>query len=254
MSDNSSLSLTGPIAVLAIDTAFDECSVALTSTAGIRDICFSKRPRKHADDVLPLVQWLLNHHQQSLESINAIAMISGPGSFTGLRIGASVTQGLAFGTGCPVVCVSSLAIMAYDSLLKSDYKNTEQRIFIAVCLHARESDFYFGTYSFDENSTPVAILPDQILNSASLKTALNNFELSTVEQAISSICIAAGPGWEHALLVDTQASFDEITINPECNALLLADLAAKSFQKGLAIRPEAATPVYLNDDMQYKTV
>lgn len=253
MSDTSSLTQSNDIAVLAIDTAFDECSVALTS-ATVRDICFSKRPRKHADDVLPLVQTLLQQHQLSLASINTIAMINGPGSFTGLRIGASVTQGLAFGTDCPVVCVSSLAILAYDSLLKSAHQTKEQRIFIAVCLHARESEFYFAIYSFDHALTPIAEKRDQILDAESLKSVFNHFMLMMVEQSMPSVWIGAGSGWAHPLLFDFQTSFDEVQISPDCNALLLADLAVKSFQNGLAISPEAATPIYLNDDMQYRTV
>ncbi|MDP3517346.1 MAG: tRNA (adenosine(37)-N6)-threonylcarbamoyltransferase complex dimerization subunit type 1 TsaB [Pseudohongiella sp.] len=253
MPETSSTSNIQQLAVLAIDTAFDECSVALTTTA-IRDVCYSKRPRKHADDVLPLVQSLLHKHQQSMASINVIAMINGPGSFTGLRIGAAVTQGLAFGTSCPVVCISSLAIMAYDSLAKSEYNNTDQRIFITVCVHARESEFYFAVYSFDSALTPIAEQRDQILDAESLKNVFKDFMLSRAEQPIPSIWIGAGQGWAHDLLVDFQSMFDEILIAPECNALLLADLAIKSFYKGLAINPEAATPVYLNDDMQYKTV
>lgn len=253
MSDTSSIMQPTEFTVLAIDTAFDECSVALRSAA-VRDICYSKRPRKHADDVLPLVQTLLQRHNQSLASINTIAMISGPGSFTGLRIGASVTQGLAFGTGCPVVCVSSLAIQAYDSLLKSAYQNTEQRVFIAVCLHARESEFYFAIYSFEHASTPLAEMRDQILDAESLKGAFNNFMLMMAAQNMPSVCIAAGSGWAHQLLCDLQISFDEVQISPDCNAMLLADLAAKDFLNGLAISPEAATPIYLNDDMQYRTV
>jgi len=251
--ETSSTSNIQQLAVLAIDTAFDECSVALKTTA-IRDVCYSKRPRKHADDVLTLVQHLLDKHQQSLSSINVIAMIDGPGSFTGLRIGAAVTQGLSFGISCNVVCVSSLAIMAYDSLAKSQYNNTDQRIFITVCVHARESEFYFAIYSFDSALTPIAEQREQILDAESLKTVFNDFMLLRVEQPIPSISIGAGQGWAHDLLVDFQSMFDDILITPECNALLLADLATKSFYKGLAINPEAATPVYLNDDMQYKTV
>src|SRR5690606_6695466 len=92
---------------LAIETAFDICSVALVSSEHADYRC-SEKPRKHADDVLPMIDNLLSSHHLRIASLNFLAVVSGPGSFTGLRIGTAVVQGLAFGADLPVVCVSSL--------------------------------------------------------------------------------------------------------------------------------------------------
>jgi len=239
--------------ILAIDSAFDKCSVGL-STSVIRSIQSSNQPRKHADEVLTMVQSILNQHDLALSSINAIAMISGPGSFTGLRIGAAVTQGLAFGAGCQVVCVSSLAIMAFDSLRKRDQKNTSEITLIAVCVHARESEFYFAVYSSDEAGFPTGKLPDQMLDVRQLKTTLEDLAISEVSHSRPLRWIASGAGWGHALLADLKTPFIEHDFNPSCDALLLADLATHQFHTGGGLSPEYALPVYLNDDLHYATV
>ena len=239
--------------ILAIDTAFDKCSVGLSSSV-IRSIQTSSQPRKHADEVLTMVQSILNQHNLALSSINAIAMISGPGSFTGLRIGAAVTQGLAFGTGCPVVCVSSLAMMAYDSLRKRDQKNTLEIPLIAVCVHARESEFYFAVYSSDKSGFPTEKLPDQMLEVRQLQTTLDSLVTSEESHTRTLRWIASGAGWAHTLLADLKTPIIEHDFNPSCDALLLADLATHQFWTDGGLSAEHALPVYLNDDLHYATV
>jgi tRNA threonylcarbamoyladenosine biosynthesis protein TsaB len=239
--------------LLAIDTAFEECSVALCG-ADIRHIQLSNRPRKHADDVLLLIHNLLSEHERSLECISAIAMISGPGSFTGLRIGAAVTQGLAFGINRPVVCISSLAIMAMDSLLKQNQQGTPHPVLIAVCVHARESEFYFAVYQADQAGMPTAKMPDQALEAAQIPTILAQFSLSDAGQHQQEYWIGSGSGWQHPLLKDYLSTFQEVHSKPSCHALLLADLAMKHLQDGHALPAEQALPVYLKDDLHYATV
>lgn len=239
--------------LLAISTAFDECSVALCS-AEVRDMQLSSRPRRHADDVLSMIENLLVKHNLTLASVSAIAMISGPGSFTGLRIGAAVTQGLAFGLNLPVVCVSALAIMALDSLLKNNQQLTQHHLLIAVCVHARESEFYFAVYSADETGMPVVKLPDRTLEASQFAALLDQLSSTTADHNKAITWIGSGSGWLHPLLKDCVSIFNEIHSNPSCQALLLADLARNQLQHGRALSAEQALPVYLNDDLHYATV
>jgi len=239
--------------LLAIDTAFEECSIALSS-AHIRHIEFSNRPRKHADDVLLLIHNLLSKHELSLECISAIAMISGPGSFTGLRIGAAVTQGLAFGINRPVVCVSSLAIMALDSLQKTNQQGSQYPVLITVCVHARESEFYFAVYESDQFGMPAAKLPDQTLEAAEIRAILAEFSQFDTDQHQQQYWIGSGSGWQHPLFKDFLSAFKEVHSKPSCQALLLADVAMKHLENGGAVSAELALPVYLKDDLHYSTV
>jgi len=97
--------------ILALDTATEACSVALA--VGDREIDrYLELGRGHAEQVLALVHELLAEGGVSLSSLDAIAFGRGPGGFTGVRLAASVAQGLSFGAGIGVVPISDLAAVA----------------------------------------------------------------------------------------------------------------------------------------------
>ena len=97
--------------ILALDTATEGCSVSL----GIGDRSIDRYvelDRGHAEQLLPMVDAVLAEGGIGLSSLDAIAFGRGPGGFTGVRLAASVVQGLAFGADIGVVPISDLAAVA----------------------------------------------------------------------------------------------------------------------------------------------
>jgi tRNA threonylcarbamoyladenosine biosynthesis protein TsaB len=96
--------------ILALDTSTEACSVAIWSDGAVTDRF--EYGTQHSERILAMVDELLAESGFALARFDAIAFGRGPGSFTGLRIGAGVAQGLAFGADIPVTPISSLAALA----------------------------------------------------------------------------------------------------------------------------------------------
>ena len=88
--------------IAALETSNDACSVALTTDDGIIE-SVQVAPRRHAELILPMLQDLLAQCGVDKSQLQAIAYGCGPGAFIGVRIAASVTQGLAFALRIPVI-------------------------------------------------------------------------------------------------------------------------------------------------------
>lgn len=100
--------------IIAIETATSACSVALCCA----DKIFSRSEignNIHSKVLLEMVNSVLCEAGIDAKSIDAVAVGQGPGSFTGLRIGIGVAQGLAYGAACPMIGISSLDALAMQS-------------------------------------------------------------------------------------------------------------------------------------------
>ena len=123
--------------ILAIETATSSCSVALSHG----DQVFQRAQvgnNIHSQVLLTMVQEVLVQASLATQDIEAIAVGQGPGSFTGLRIGVGVAQGLAYGINCPMIGVSSLDALAHQS-------NMDGHVIAAI--DARMGEIYCCQYS-----------------------------------------------------------------------------------------------------------
>ncbi len=142
---------------LSIDTVTESCSVALFDGSEIvqqKEI----QPGGHSQLVLGMVHRALADSELALGRLDAIVVDTGPGSFTGVRIGLGVAQGLAYGANLPVIGVSSLETMA----LSVDYG------IVAPAIDARMKQIYCAVYDVRASGRPTRMLapcvsfPDKI--------------------------------------------------------------------------------------------
>lgn len=121
--------------LLAIEASTQTASCALW-TAGTVHERRCAADRNSSETLLPAIMALLAEHQLGLTQLDGIAFGAGPGSFTGLRVAAGITQGLAFAADLPVAPVETLAAVAWAD-------GSEDAL---AMLDARMSEVYFATY------------------------------------------------------------------------------------------------------------
>lgn len=139
--------------ILALDATSESCSVSLANEFDLISLC-SDAPRSHAQKLLPMVDQLLSQADIGLQQIDAIAYGCGPGSFTGLRIGLGVAQGLAYGLEIPIIGVGSLESMALAVARQPGYSGNT----LMPVLDARMNEVYWAVYDIewiDNNPLPV---------------------------------------------------------------------------------------------------
>ena len=107
MSDNKT--------ILAIETSSNICGISLIENGTLIDSIDKDKSKQHAEVLPQLYQELQIKTNFSLSNIDALAVSIGPGSFTGLRIGLSFTKGLAFSKNLPIIPISTMMALAYNS-------------------------------------------------------------------------------------------------------------------------------------------
>lgn len=100
--------------ILSLETSTDVCSVALHKDGKLINELFIRQPQAQAAQLAPLIDSLMKGSTVNPNSVEAVAVSSGPGSYTGLRIGTSTAKGLCFALDIPLVAVPTLLIMASE--------------------------------------------------------------------------------------------------------------------------------------------
>ncbi|HDM8133544.1 TPA: tRNA (adenosine(37)-N6)-threonylcarbamoyltransferase complex dimerization subunit type 1 TsaB [Vibrio harveyi] len=223
--------------ILAIDTATENCSVALL----VNDRVISRSevaPRDHTKKVLPMVDEVLKEAGLTLQDLDALAFGRGPGSFTGVRIGIGIAQGLAFGADLPMIGVSTLAAMAQASYRLHGATD------VAVAIDARMSEVYWARYTRQENGEWAGVDSECVIPPA---------RLAEEAQADDKTWTKAGTGWDAY-----QEDLGKLPLNLTSGDVLYPDsqdiviLAEQELKKGNTVPVEESSPVYLRDNVTWK--
>jgi len=228
---------------LAIDASTEACSVALQVNDKVYsryDLC----PQSHSLQLLPMVDQLLKEADITLSQCDGLIFGRGPGSFTGVRIGVGVAQGLAFAANLPVVGVSSLQAMAQLAFIKHQEKK------VLATIDARMGEVYNGYFVLDDNDImQEQLLADQNGEAVTAPELINKRLANIVTMPVYGV----GTGWDAynkqlSPLKSNTGTPD--VLFPSAEAMLVIGKAA--LERGDGVRAEDAQPVYVRDTVSWK--
>lgn len=224
--------------LLALDTSSLACSVALQHGGTVIER-HEEQAREHTRLLLPMIESALEAAGVALPELDAIVLGNGPGSFIGMRIAASVAQGLAFGAGLKIVPVSSLAAVAAQVFADQDAAE------VVVAQDAHMHEVYLGIYRRDADGMPIEVGAEHLHGLGKIDACGTDLEGSRV---------AAGFGWQRypELLAANQERFAEVVdvLHPRASHLLA--LGAAGLGNGLALSPQDVVPAYLRQKVAEK--
>lgn len=219
------------MAILAIDTSTSVCVL------GVREGQQTWRDetdlgRTHSQEILPRIEALLARAEIDKSALDLIVYGQGPGSFTGLRIGIGVVQGLAYGLQIPVIGVSSLACLAAQVI-----QAPQQAALVALA--ARNTEVYFGAYGWAENGV-------RLLGREGV------FEAAEIpEQDPGLTWFGIGDGWTLAESLTSASGVEpqQVVAAPTLSAVELLDLGESAAAAGETRAATEALPEYLREQV-----
>lgn len=223
--------------ILAIDTATEACSVALWND-GTTFAHFEECPREHTQRILPLVKTILTEGNTDLTDLDALAYGRGPGSFTGVRIGIGIAQGLALGADLPMIGVSTLATMAQGAWRMTGATR------VLAAIDARMGEVYWAEYTRDENGVWHGEETEAVLKPEAVTGRLKQ---------LSGEWATVGTGWPAwpEMAKDTGLTLvDGNMLLPAAEDML--PIACQLLAAGKTVAVEHAEPVYLRNTVAWK--
>jgi tRNA threonylcarbamoyladenosine biosynthesis protein TsaB len=186
-----------------------------------------------------MISELLLDAKITLADIDLIAVVAGPGSFTGVRIGIAVAQGLSLSNTIPVVPLSSLALQAMAAAVENSSDS------VLVCEEAREGELYFAAYQRSDLQGVEIIGREQV-------ALIENLDSLPTELTNASWCLA-GDGWKRQAEILAHLG---CTAAAEPQALiignqLIANLALLRFNCGEAVAAAELRPNYVKEQLDY---
>jgi tRNA threonylcarbamoyladenosine biosynthesis protein TsaB len=150
---------------LHIETATEDCSVALSVDGSLLRELISEEKLSHAASLIPLIDQLFEKENLRVDDLSAVAVSMGPGSYTGLRIGLSAAKGIAYAANIPLIGVSTLKSAAAGA--KKAFDIVANDIIMPV-IDARRMEVYAMLFDFEMNVIKEAeawIMEENSLNS-----------------------------------------------------------------------------------------
>ena len=208
--------------VLALETANEQCSVSVIDDTQELFFQLDARAKAQTQTILPMIEQGLNELDLAVAELTAIAFSRGPGSFSGVRINAAVTQALAWSNDLPVIPVSTL-----QALAQAAYRLHGLTAVTAV-LDARMNEVYIASYQLDKQGIMQAVDEEQLLS----------YEQGA--EAVKFTVVGSGAN----LVQATSSEYKDVSATAQ-DIAVIARAAAKTENW---VSAELALPVYLRDN------
>ncbi|PSQ99198.1 MAG: tRNA (adenosine(37)-N6)-threonylcarbamoyltransferase complex dimerization subunit type 1 TsaB, partial [Bacteroidetes bacterium QS_9_68_14] len=141
--------------LLALTTATDACGVAVWQSEQLQSELTLHRPRRHGQRLVPLARDALAHAEADVGALDAVAVAAGPGSYTGLRIGASAAKGLCRATGAALMPVPTLGALA-----EAARPFAPQGTLLGAALASRRGEVYTAAFRCGGNALALLQAPE----------------------------------------------------------------------------------------------
>ena len=130
--------------ILNIETSTETCSVAVAQDGGIIFEKINNEPNSHTKYLAKFVEEALSFAESHAIPLDAVAVSSGPGSYTGLRIGVSTAKGICYGKNVPLIAIPTLKLLCVKPLLSDDIE--DENALLCPMIDARRMEAYTAIY------------------------------------------------------------------------------------------------------------
>ncbi len=213
--------------ILALDSTAVTASVALCKDSELLAEYTIRNGNTHSENLLPMIESMLHFFSLSPDDIDLFAASAGPGSFTGVRIGAATLKGLAFDTKKPCLGVSTLEALAYNLIGEEGL--------ICPVMNARRRQVYTALFRIKDQKAE-RLMPD---------SAIAISELDELLQAYSEPIRLVGDGYEITKSLLTHATLETPERLRHQSAFSVAQVALLSYQNGVSTADTEMFPSYL---------
>jgi tRNA threonylcarbamoyladenosine biosynthesis protein TsaB len=223
--------------ILNIETSSEICSASLSKNGGLLCLKENYEENSHSKLLTILINSIFSEMKLTISDIDAVAVSKGPGSYTGLRIGVSVSKGICYAINKPLIAVDTLKIIAssiFQNIQNNIFlKNEKDNILICPLIDARRMEVYSAIY--DVNLNIIKDVAADIIDSESFNKLLN-----------CHIIIFGGTGAEKCknIINHSNAIFVD---NIKASASYMAGLSQLSFENKNFENTAYFEPMYLKE-------
>jgi len=223
--------------ILAIEAATKICSIAVMDDGILLGETSLFVPQVHAERLVVMIDDILKNLKFTYHDLDAVAFSSGPGSFTGLRIGLSVAKGIAFGQNKNLIAVPTLEAVARTARHFADHDTT-----IVPILHARANEFYYSSFMLEQLEMRL-LTETRVAEAETIAAGFPHETLFVGEGVVefSKLVLHKAEGFERVKRESFRLE------NVPASAKEVAAIAFTKFKLGEFVNLRTSVPMYIKD-------